>query len=40
MPLILSKILGDFGIFTMPLETYKKVAEKYSQGVEEKSIHI
>ena len=33
---IIEDIRGDFGIFTMPLETYKKVAEKYAQGVEEK----
>lgn len=33
---IIEDIRGEFGIFTMPLETYKKVAEKYGQGLEEK----
>ena len=33
---IIGDIRGEFGVFTMPLETYKKVADKYGQGVEEK----
>ena len=33
---IIEDIRGDFGIFTMPLETYKKVANEYTKGAEEK----